>query len=181
MVALKRDFLIYMPFKKGHTINLQHGMSGTSFYNIWCDVKTRCNNFNTPYYIYYGGRGIKVCKPWHKFENFYQDMYEGYLKHSKEFGKKQTQIDRINNNDDYKPSNCKWTTRYEQNRNKRTNINLTYKGKTMCISDWAKELNIPKETIITRYNKHKWSTDKILSTPIITKFRNKRAINYTKP
>lgn len=86
-------------------------MSKTRIYNIWKGIFTRCYNKNYRLYKDYGGRGIKVCDRWRKFENFRDDMLKTY--------KDNLSIDRIDNNGNYQPNNCKWSTRYEQNKNKR--------------------------------------------------------------
>lgn len=86
-------------------------MSSTRIYRIWKDMLTRCNNKNYRLYKDYGGRGITVVKEWSKFENFYRDMKTGYAEN--------LSIDRINNNKGYSKINCKWSTRKEQNSNKR--------------------------------------------------------------
>lgn len=99
--------------------SIKHGMCNTRFYSIYCDIKKRCNNKKTSSYKNYGGRGIKLCRHWHKFENFRDDMYEDYLKHVNEFGEKDTSIDRVNNDGNYYKSNCRWATRIIQNNNKR--------------------------------------------------------------
>ena len=79
---------------------------------IWRAMLARCNNPKAGNYKYYGGKGIKVCKRWLKYENFIVDMGERPSSgHS---------LDRKNTDADYKPSNCKWSTRSEQQKNKTT-------------------------------------------------------------
>jgi len=127
----------------------KHGLSCIKTYHIWKGIKNRCNNPNNPSYYNYGGRGIKVCERWMKFENFFEDMGEPPTnRHS---------IDRINNNKGYSKSNCRWTTKDKQVRNTRHNYNIKYKGKTKCLKDWANELNIPYVTIWYRLRKFNWT------------------------
>lgn len=88
-----------------------HGKKGKSIYNIWQGIRARCYNPNEPAYHNYGGRGIKVCERWiNSFENFYADMGDR---------PKDLQIDRINNDGDYDPSNCRWVTPKENSNNRR--------------------------------------------------------------
>lgn len=96
-----------------------HGMSGTRFYNIWSDMKQRCQNKNNVNYKNYGGRGVNICERWQKFENFKEDMYESYLKHVKKHGETETTIDRINNSGNYEQNNCRWATKKVQSTNRR--------------------------------------------------------------
>lgn len=88
-----------------------HGMSYTSTFRIWTGILRRCLNSNFKAYKYYGGRGITVCERWkNSFENFLSDMGER---------PKNLQIDRINNNGNYEPSNCRWVTAKENNHNRK--------------------------------------------------------------
>lgn len=92
-----------------------HGKTHTSEYHVWSAMIQRCTNPNNPQYKWYGARGIKVHKPWLKFENFYADVGD---KPSPEL-----EIDRIDNERGYYPSNVKWSTRKEQMNNMRRNKN----------------------------------------------------------
>lgn len=87
------------------------------FYRIWGDMKTRCNNSNCKKYYLYGGRGIKVCDEWSKYDNFKKDMYISYNEHILKFGEKETTLDRINPDEGYKLNNCRWATNKEQRIN----------------------------------------------------------------
>lgn len=92
--------------------NYSHGMSNTKIYRVWCGMKQRCNNPNNLEYHRYGGRGIKICKEWN-------DDFEKFGKWALSHGYKQgLQIDRINNNGNYEPSNCRFVTPLENMRNR---------------------------------------------------------------
>lgn len=120
---------------------MKHNMNNIT-YQSWCLMKQRCLNKKAGAYKDYGGRGIKVCSRWLKFENFYADMGDRpSKKHS---------IDRIDNNGNYELKNCKWSTRKEQANNRRTNHLLTYKGKTQTIAQWAEELKMSYGSICNR-------------------------------
>ena len=89
----------------------KHGYSGTRIHNIWKGMKTRCKNNSYHAYSRYAGRGIKVCKEWDEdFMSFYNDMSPTYFEGA--------ELDRIDNDDDYKPSNCRWVTHKENCNNR---------------------------------------------------------------
>ena len=90
------------------------GPSDSVMYRTWQHIWSRCTNPNTPDWKDYGGRGITVCERWNEFENFLSDMGE------RPPGKS---IDRINNDGNYEPRNCRWATPVEQARNKRPRRN----------------------------------------------------------
>jgi len=104
-------------------------------YNVWVLMRDRCNNTNSRHYKNYGGRGIKVCERWDDFAAFLADMGPR--------PSPQHTIDRINNDGNYEPSNCRWATRAEQARNKRTNIQISHNGTVLCLAEWCKKLNLP--------------------------------------
>ncbi len=137
-------------------MNSTHGKSRSSTYQIWAVMKYRCLNPNFKGYARYGGRGITVCERWMVFDNFYEDMGEC---------PKGMSIDRINNDGNYCPENCRWATPKQQARNTSRNKPITYKGKTLCISEWAAELGISRKTLLHRLN-YGWSVEKAFNEPV---------------
>ncbi len=110
-----------------------HGMGCTPEYKTWAGMIDRCHNTKNKGYANYGGRGIKVCDRWSDFTLFFADMGE------KPSG---LSIDRIDNNGDYEPSNCRWATIQEQQNNKRKNWFLVINGKTKTVAQWAREMGV---------------------------------------
>lgn len=88
-----------------------HGLSNHQLYQPWLDMRNRCCNIKYKHYADYGGRGIKVCDRWMDIHNFIEDMYPTY--------QDGLSIDRINNDGNYEPSNCRWATQFVQSRNTR--------------------------------------------------------------
>lgn len=94
---------------------LKHGLSREPIYDCWVAMKARCNNINHSTYKHYGLRGIKVCDRWTKsFDNFLLDMGEKPNINST--------LDRINNNGNYEPDNCRWISTQEQQKNRSDNL-----------------------------------------------------------
>jgi hypothetical protein len=139
----------------GCTRNVTHGETGSPEYRTWAEIKQRCYNPKTRYFHLYGGRGIGMCVRWFdSFEEFLSDMgRKPSPKHS---------VDRINNDGDYEPANCRWATKMEQSHNSRKVRNLTYKGETMCQSAWARRLGISINALRNRL-KRGWPPDKVFT------------------
>lgn len=141
-------------------ISTKHGYAvrgkESGIYHSWEGIIQRCTNPNNSAYHRYGGRGITVCDRWRKFENFLEDM-----------GEKPTDktIDRIKNDKGYFKENCRWATREEQNRNKRSNRLIIHDGRTQCLIAWAEEIGVNKNTILNRLRRG-WSIDEALTTPV---------------
>jgi hypothetical protein len=142
----------------GNTWSKKHGMSFSREYRSWESMLNRCEKPTDREYPMWGGRGIKVCERWHDFNNFYADM-----------GKRppNTTLDRIDNNGNYEPSNCRWANAKTQANNRRSNTLITFNGKTQTLQQWADETGIYKNTISMRINHYGWSIEKALTTPSI--------------
>lgn len=137
-------------------LNTTHGRSTTPTYFSWNGMWNRCRNKKHRYYNNYGDRGIKVCRRWEKFENFYKDMGER---------PKGTTLDRKNNSKGYSKSNCRWVSRLGQSNNRRNNHKITFKGRTRTIAEWSREIGIDYGTLWTRI-KYKWSVERALTEPV---------------
>lgn len=129
----------------------------TVTYTAWVNMIQRCTNSNRKDYHNYGERGIKICKEWSRFENFLKDMGERpTTRHS---------IDRIKNDKGYYKENCRWATIKQQNRNKRNNRTIRYKGKTQLMVELAEKFSIDLHVFINRI-KLGWSPEKALTEPV---------------
>jgi len=130
--------------------NGTHKLSKSRFYRIWFEMKKRCNKKNHISYKNYGGKGIRVCSRWVKFEGFRDDMYRGYIEHVKKYGEKNTSIDRVNNSQDYCKYNVKWSTRIEQSNNTNRNFRIKFNGHIKTLSEWAREYQLKPHTLRRR-------------------------------
>lgn len=138
--------------------NIQHGKSNTGTYRIWCAMLRRCNNRNNEHYADYGGRGIKVCLRWRKFENFISDMGDRP-------GKNYT-IERIDNEAGYTPKNCEWATKKRQARNRRTTFWITFNKERKSLIEWTEEFGMPYETVRKRIRIYGWDIERALTEPV---------------
>lgn len=123
--------------------NTTHGKSNTSEFKIWAGMRTRCSDPKHGSYPDYGGRGIRVCPEWDRsFETFYRDMGPRPSKgHS---------LDRINNDGNYEPGNCRWATTQEQAGNRRITVLLTVRGVTKPLVVFAREAGLNPMTVTSR-------------------------------
>jgi len=143
--------------------NTTHGMSRQEktypVYVAWKSMLWRCENPNYKQYKDYGGRGVKVCEEWHDPVVFIDwALANGW--------REGLTLDRINNNGNYEPDNCRWATRKEQAQNRRSNHLVTFNGKTQCLTDWATELGINGRTLFYRIDRLHWPIERALTEPI---------------
>lgn len=162
----------------GRSMKKTHGMSRTPEYESWCHMKARCYNPNNKDYYNYGARGITVCDEWkNDFLTFLCDVgYRPSVEHS---------LDRINGNLNYNKDNCRWATALVQSRNRPdATIPLTFKGKTLIISEWAEELGIRRSILYDRFVRG-WPVERLLTAPPSNTIRkNNRMLEFrgeTKP
>ena len=125
--------------------------------NSWENMLKRCLDTEHERYQDYGGRGIKVCDRWLKFENFLADMGE---KPDPEL-----QIERIDNDGNYELGNCRWATRSMQCRNRRSNHRILFNGKLETVTDVAAKIGIKSSTLFNRILTHGWSVERAIQTP----------------
>ena len=136
-----------------------HGMHGTVEYRAWVGMIQRCTNPRTKSWPRYGERGIVVCDRWREsFVAFYEDMGP---RPGPEYS-----IDRIDNDGNYEPGNCRWATKKQQGRNKRNNRIVVFNGQTKTLAEWAQEMRTSPSTLHIRLERRGWSVEKTLTTPV---------------
>lgn len=137
-------------------VNVSHGMRRTPVYRSWMNMKARCLNPNHGAYKRYGGRGITVCARWiDSFENFYEDMGdrpEGMT------------LDRERSDGNYEKANCRWATKTTQANNRSSNRMITFDGKHLSASEWARVTGLKPAVIIDRLNSG-WTVERALTEP----------------
>lgn len=138
--------------------NTKHSKRHSKLYAVWRGLRSRCNNSNHPFYCDYGGRGITVCKEWDNTNDGFQNFYDWSVKSGY---KDDLSIDRIDNNGNYEPNNCRWATIKQQCNNRRSNIVLNYKGVAHTVSEWSEIIQVKSGTIYQRIYKG-WNTGEIL-------------------
>lgn len=150
---------------KNKELRTTHGLGGSPIWRIWAGIKNRCYNKRVKAYHNYGGRGIKVCERWLTgdgtrggFECFYADMGD---RPSPEHS-----IDRYPDNDgDYEPTNCRWATDSQQQRNTQRTKYLEWRGQKKTAHEWEPVCGIPAPQILKRLGRG-WSIERALSQPM---------------
>ena len=147
---------------------LKHGHSRrdkdtSKTYIVWKHMRQRCDNPKDKSYSLYGGRGISYCSRWEKYENFLSDMGER---------PSNLELDRIDSNGNYEPSNCRWADRATQVNNRRNCRKYWYKGEYLNLKEWANKIGISYQTLVTRINSG-WDFEKAVETPIQTSLSEK--------
>ena len=145
--------------------------SPSRLYNVWKNMKVRCNNPHYKEYKYYGGRGITVCEEWNDFNEFQKWAYSnGYDEKAK---RGECTLDRISTDKGYSPSNCRWVNMKVQCSNRRMwgayfhsreMITWEFSGESHTVREWSEITGIDRNTLRTRWYKG-WSVERILTTP----------------
>lgn len=147
-----------------HEFGFKHGLTNNPLYWVWTGIKNRCLNPKASNYERYGGRGISICDEW---KNDFKSFYDWAMSHGYQNG---LTIDRIDNNGNYEPSNCRWATRKEQQNNTRRNRIFTYEGVSHSIVEWSRILNVNYETL--RYRIKVGNLKDFKSLPYMEEFIN---------
>lgn len=165
-ITLDSHQLVTMKYPSCGCIN---GLVDKSGYRSWASMIQRCYNKNDPAYSYYGGRGISVCERWRKgYVYFLEDMGERPDKHT---------LDRIDNNGNYQPDNCRWAKIEEQSWNKRHTVKLEYNGEQITLRDLCLKTGLKRSLLYARIVILGWDIEKAITTPVKN---NKNKVRYGK-
>ncbi len=151
-----------------HPSSVTHGLSKTREHYLWKGLRQRCLNPKAGNYYRYGGRGIKVCQEWDDFTNFYKWCQESGYKHG-------LTLDRIDNDGDYSPSNCRWVDKTVQANNKSNNKKVQYKGKIVSLMELERITGIDHRTIGYRLTRG-WTVEQ--AATIIPKYGNRLILSH---
>lgn len=141
-------------------MNFTHGHNNMNSptYLSWMKMRERCLRPKTPGFSNYGGRGIRICDRWNDFRVFLADMGER---------SEGTTLDRIDNDGNYEPGNCRWADAVTQQNNRPTyNRSITFDNRTMHLFEWAREIGLKPRTLAARINDYHWPIDRALTAPI---------------
>lgn len=139
-------------------MNYKHGKSKTRLYKIWTDMKKRCNNSNHWAFGDYGGRGIKYAEEWNEFEPFENwSLENGYAE--------ALTLDRIDNNSNYSPNNCRWVDRKVQANNRRNNVRYEYRGETHTLPELSELYGVSIYVLRGRIYRG-WDIARAIETPV---------------
>lgn len=142
--------------RHGHARN--GGMSAE--YRIWLGITQRCTNPNLLAYRNYGGRGISVCERWRVFENFLSDMGPRPAGAS---------IDRIDNDGNYEPANCRWSSAEEQAQNKRTTKKFSWRGEHHTVATFSSVIGLTRKATAARLSRAGWDAERVYQVAILPK------------
>lgn len=138
-------------------MNVRHGMYKSPLYRSWRSMVVRCTNPNATSYKYYGAIGVAVCERWKRFQNFYADMGDR---------PEGSTLDRIDSTKGYEPTNCRWASKKQQARNRRTNNLLVFRGERLTLEEWAERFGIKSNTLWMRLYEQRWDLERALTSPL---------------
>lgn len=136
--------------------------SRSKLYGVWHNMVRRCTDPKAKQYKNYGGRGIKICDEWNDYSVFRKwAINTGYIE---EHSRSEYMLDRIDNDGNYEPSNCRWTNAKTQMNNRTVNTFICYQGVERTMAEWADYYNIPYNLFFRRYQRG-WDFERIITTP----------------
>ena len=136
----------------------EHPFLGTPFYQKWQSMKSRHRHHQRYKDFFFEPR-------WNHFIDFFNDMHESYVKHCKEFGERNTTIERIDNTRGYFIGNCRWATYKEQENNRSNNFLIKFNNQKLTLAQWSEKTGIRQDTLKMRIIKLKWTIEKALNAP----------------